>query len=241
MSIDDLRDIGKNWESLAKHDPMWSILSVPDKRGNKWDINDFLATGGNEINDLMRYIENVINVKVKRSFALDFGCGIGRLSLALAKYFDNVVGVDISSTMITRARQISEQYKDAYKGEITYIINKYNIIPMETDTCDFIYSNIVLQHMRAVDALVYISEFVRMIKKEGLAVFQSPSRSLVAEDKSFKSCIETGGGTDTIEMNMIPIKSVIDTVYYAGGNIINIKRDYNAGPKFESFTYFVSK
>lgn len=102
---------------------------------------------------------------------MDFGCRIGRVSLALAKYYDHVVGIDISDTMIRRAKQLSEQYKNIYKGEITYIINKLNLIPLETAKCDLVYSNIILQHMRTDNALLYISEFIRVIKKDGLVAF----------------------------------------------------------------------
>ena len=44
-----------------------------------------------------------------RRSALDFGCGIGRLSQALAEHFDQVYGVDISPKMIELARAAQSQ------------------------------------------------------------------------------------------------------------------------------------
>ncbi len=35
----------RNWDALGKTDPFWAILSVPDKKGNRWDLDEFLATG----------------------------------------------------------------------------------------------------------------------------------------------------------------------------------------------------
>jgi len=42
-------------------------------------------------------------------------------------------------------------------------------------------------------------------------------------------------------MNPIPIGSVIDMVYDAGGKVIEIKQDFSATKVFESFKYYVSK
>lgn len=42
---------------------------------------------------------------VERRAVLDFGCGIGRVALALAPYAERVVGVDVSSAMVAEARR----------------------------------------------------------------------------------------------------------------------------------------
>jgi len=31
----------KQWERLGKSDPYWAVLSVPEKKGGKWDKLDF--------------------------------------------------------------------------------------------------------------------------------------------------------------------------------------------------------
>ena len=37
------------WETHAKDDPLWAIISTPGKMGGKWDLNEFLQTGRHEI------------------------------------------------------------------------------------------------------------------------------------------------------------------------------------------------
>ncbi|OHE56484.1 MAG: hypothetical protein A2Z47_04170 [Thermodesulfovibrio sp. RBG_19FT_COMBO_42_12] len=241
MSVNNLELIGKNWESLAQYDPMWAILSDPKKKGNKWDINDFLMTGEREIGDLISYFGNSLKRKGDRLVALDFGCGMGRLSLALAQYYEEVIGIDISETMINLANQILDGHSSSLKGRVTYRLNNSNSIPIEDNKCDLIYSNIVLQHMNIDDALFYITEFVRVLKRDGLAVFQAPSRCLTERGSLFKTPIADCDEGVTIDMNLIPRKSVIKAVNHAGGKVIEIQRDYSAGPKFESYKYFVSK
>jgi ubiquinone/menaquinone biosynthesis C-methylase UbiE len=239
-NTDHLSRIASHWESLAKSDPLWAILSVPDKKGNKWDINEFLVTGKQEIDSVIDYIDRAFNFKERKN-ALDFGCGIGRLTLPLANYFDQVVGIDISDTMISLAEELVGRHGVNLKGKIEYTVNKNNFIPFEDKTFDFIYSSIVLQHMRKNIALLYISEFVRVLSKGGFAVFQAPSRCLTTAGETFESPIETPSGKAIIEMNLIPIGSVIDMVYDAGGKVIEIKQDFSATKVFESFKYYVSK
>jgi SAM-dependent methyltransferase len=240
MTIDHLTKVGQNWESLAKSDPMWAILSDPSKKGNKWDTSEFLDTGVREIEDLLYYVGTTYGMKGGR-FALDLGCGMGRLSLPLSNYFDHVYGLDISETMMINAQEIKERFGKRYQGEVTFVLSKSNLLPFEDNHFDFIYSNIVLQHMNKYNALLYISEFIRVLKKEGLLIFQAPSRCLIENGNKFESPIETEDGIVTIDMNIIPIRFVIDTLYDAGGNILEIKKDKSSGPKFESFKYFISK
>src|SRR5579862_4749942 len=45
----------------------------------------------------------------KKARALDLGCAVGRSSLELGRYFDEVVGIDFSDRFIAAAKQMQEQ------------------------------------------------------------------------------------------------------------------------------------
>ena len=79
------------WDRHARHDPLRAILSDPTKTWRRWDLRSFLETGKREVSLLM-YQLRALNVEVDSKAALDFGCGVGRLTLPLAAYFDRVVG-----------------------------------------------------------------------------------------------------------------------------------------------------
>jgi tRNA/tmRNA/rRNA uracil-C5-methylase (TrmA/RlmC/RlmD family) len=81
-----LKKIKKNWNELGKADSFWSILTAPDKKGNKWEINDFFQPGQREIDTLIKYIQTLV-INFKQGKALNFGCGVGRLTQALAEHF----------------------------------------------------------------------------------------------------------------------------------------------------------
>jgi len=105
-----LKKLQRNWESLAQEDPLWSICTDPEKRHQRWDIDEFFATGKHEINVVMEHLRN-LEIPIDRSAAaLDFGCGVGRLTRALAEYFPECWGVDISPTMIRLAEDFNSSY-----------------------------------------------------------------------------------------------------------------------------------
>src|ERR1700720_2495810 len=101
----ELERLRATWGALGEDDPLWAILSRPDKRGGHWNAEEFFAAGEAEIIGLERYCEH-FGLPRERRRALDFGCGVGRLTRALATRYAEVVGVDISSSMIEQARQL---------------------------------------------------------------------------------------------------------------------------------------
>lgn len=168
MSFDRLRH---TWETLGSEDPLWAVLSDPSKYNNKWDAAQFFETGREEIDGLFADLRRR-GIEPNTRRCLDFGCGVGRLSQALAKYFEAVDGVDIAQSMIDAARRYNQ-----HGTRCRYHVNARDDLQLfETGTFDLVYSNIVLQHMETDLAQGYIAEFMRVLAPGGLAVFQVPSR-----------------------------------------------------------------
>jgi ubiquinone/menaquinone biosynthesis C-methylase UbiE len=173
----DIKELQKNWNTFGKMDPLWAILTDNSKRGNKWDLKDFFELGENEINEVMNSI-SVLNLDLKLESALDFGCGAGRLTQALANKFDRVSGVDISPSMI----DLSEKY-NRHGDKCKYYLNAVDNLSLFSDqSFDFIYSSVVLQHMRPDYAKSYIKEFIRLLSPKGLLVFQLPGKAESNQD-----------------------------------------------------------
>src|SRR5262249_48837046 len=108
------------------------------------------------------------------SRALDFGCGVGRLTQALARHFETVVGVDIAPSMLRGARKYNK-----FGDRCQYVLNERDDLRLfESNSFDFIYSNRVLQHMRPEYGKSYLREFIRVLSPEGLLVFYMPSEVL---------------------------------------------------------------
>lgn len=171
-AIQRLQDV---WESHAKADPLWAIISRPDKKGGKWDLAEFLETGEYEVENLLRRLA-LHDISFSTRAALDFGCGIGRLTHAFARRFDEVCGVDISPTMIEQARQLN-----AHPASCKYFVNASERLEFRDGYFSFIYSNVVLQHIEPQITRRYIAEFARVAKRGGLVIFQLPSRKVQEE------------------------------------------------------------
>lgn len=84
----------REWNDLALADPMWAVCSDPAKRGS-WHRDAFLETGQEEVDRIMRELANHGWAPEQSGSALDFGCGLGRLTRALGNHFAAVVGIDI--------------------------------------------------------------------------------------------------------------------------------------------------
>jgi SAM-dependent methyltransferase len=157
----------KNWDALGKDDPLWVVLTDPTKKGGKWDPAEFFNTGRVEIDGVLADLAK-LGTQVEKGRALDFGCGVGRLSQALAAHFAEVHGVDISPSMVGHANRFNR-----FPERCSFHINPHSDLRLfPADHFDFIYSNIVLQHIEPRFSKEYIREFVRVLKPGGVAVFQ---------------------------------------------------------------------
>lgn len=158
------------WDAHAHADPLWAVLSLPEKKGRRWRLQDFMQNGEREIALLMRQLAQ-LRIPAPRGPVLDFGCGVGRLSQALGRRFEDVTGADISTGMIALARQLN-RYPDRVRYHCTA---DAGIDALPARAFGFIYSNIVLQHVAPDLAVRYLGEFFRLLRPGGLLVFQLPS------------------------------------------------------------------
>ena len=83
------------WDHHATTDPLWAVLSFPDKSGGRWTLREFMKTGEREIALLFHRVAE-LQLTLPQRRALDFGCGVGRLTQALARRHQRVVGVWVS-------------------------------------------------------------------------------------------------------------------------------------------------
>jgi len=165
----DLASIRDSWDAAARQDAMWNIITDPRYANGGWDDQEFFNHGQREIKEAMERLGGLGLREYHEPRALDFGCGIGRLTVALAFYHDEVDGVDISAEMIARKRE-------AIGRKCRYHHNTTDDLALfEDDTFDLVYSMIVLQHMPPELQQGYVREFFRVLKLEqGIAMFQVP-------------------------------------------------------------------
>ena len=134
--------LASDWNDLAQLDPLWAIASVPEKRHGRWDVSEFFASGEAEISELLE-VGDRHELPVHRCSALDFGCGVGRLTRALATRFDECVGVDVSHEMVRRAEALNPE-----KPGLRFVVSHGDHLGDYHDgSFDLIVSMSVLQHL----------------------------------------------------------------------------------------------
>jgi SAM-dependent methyltransferase len=179
---DALDETRAYWDLHAQRDPLWAILSDTAKRDGKWGVARFFQSGASEIASLL-YELDAQEFAAARGSAMDFGCGVGRLTQALAPHFERVVGVDVSPSMIRLASRLNPS-----PDRVSYICNQAPDLQVFGDrSFDFIVSSIVLQHLPPDLAGSYIREFLRLLTPSGIAVFQLPSHHRRAGNRPLES------------------------------------------------------
>jgi SAM-dependent methyltransferase len=160
----------EDWERLAEVDAMWAVLTAPDRKGGRWDVTEFLATGEAEVEHVVSTAAS-FDRPARRERALDFGCGVGRLTRALGRRFGHALGLDVSQGMVERARTLNA---DVPACEFR-VNDAPDLASVETGTLDLVYSSIVLQHLPSTrDIERYVGEFLRVARPDGIVVFGIP-------------------------------------------------------------------
>jgi 2-polyprenyl-3-methyl-5-hydroxy-6-metoxy-1,4-benzoquinol methylase len=165
----------RDWEANARIDSMWSVLSLPEKMGGGWKEGDFYKLGEQEIGEIFRFMGvHAIGLSATDK-VLDFGSGLGRLTEALARRFNNAVGIDISKSMVKSAADRAVALK---LPNIEYVLStSADLSVLGAGSFDFVYSNITLQHLNTDLQKTYIREFAQLLRPGGVVAFQIPSRS----------------------------------------------------------------
>lgn len=164
----NIHDLHQNWTALGKDDPMWVVLTDPEKKGGGWNAEEFFATGRAEIHSALEKVR-AAGVILKTERALDFGCGLGRLSQPLGETFARVDGVDVSASMIEQAKKFNRRSQNVF----FHLNVRGDLESFPAAGYDFIYSNICLQHIPPKFQLSYIADFMRRLRPGGAAYFQT--------------------------------------------------------------------
>jgi len=189
----------KNWSQLAKESPFWSILSQPGSQGAEFDPEGFFRSGWDFVKWLERHL-NSLSLTPNKTRALDFGCGLGRLTQSLPEVFDEVHGLDIALPMIEGARHYNK-----HGDRCHYHHNTRPDLQIIPDGCmDFVLSVLVLQHMQPRFTLAYLREFARVLRPGGLGFFQLSVGAIVPlPGASEPDASSSGSGTlDSCEVRL---------------------------------------
>jgi glycosyltransferase involved in cell wall biosynthesis/ubiquinone/menaquinone biosynthesis C-methylase UbiE len=235
------RKIRQSWDQFGREDPFWAVLTNPDKKGGRWSEAEFFAIGRHDIQATLQRI-TALGIHLNFEKALDFGCGPGRLTQALAEHFREAHGVDIAASMIAKALEFNNF------GErcIYHLNDRPDLQLFEANTFDLVYSWLVLQHMPKQLALGYIAEFARVTKPGGVMVFQIPDRRQPAWSGEHVDQTDVPwefwqAREPLMLMCETPYAEVVKVLTEAGARVIEAEEDSRADPALVFRCYVAQK
>lgn len=217
--------ISREWRKFGETEPHWSVLTSEQftTANIAENIDRFYASAQG---DLPRFFNPLsrAGLPVDRfARVLDFGCGVGRLSLALADRADQVVGVDISPPHIRLARERAAQ------SGITNVDFRAIETPGDLDAFsgfDLVVSLIVLQHNPPPVMAALLDKLLRALAPRGAAVIQIPT---FIRDYRFAVADYLANAQPSMEMNALPQHAIFAIADRAGCRPIEVREDHCIG------------
>jgi SAM-dependent methyltransferase len=171
--MSEFEQVRRDWTELGAADPLWAVLVDADRRGGRWDVEEFLELGRRDVAAARDWLAE-LGLPTSWGRVLDFGCGAGRLSQALAEHAEEVVGVDVSAPMLDTARAL-----DRSAGRCTFVLNEAADLRAFADaSVDLVFTERVLQHLPGALVETYLAEFLRVLRPGGVAVLHCTTRPL---------------------------------------------------------------
>jgi len=161
-----MADTDREWQVWSEVDPYYGVLS--DDRFRSQTLEDhrdaFFELGRLSIEERLATAERTFG-SLRRGRALDFGCGVGRLSLPLAAAFEEVLGLDVAPQMLAEAERNAAMHGI---GNLRLARSDDGLIAAEGQF-DFIVSLLVFQHIPVKRGLRILSRLLDCVAPGGVA------------------------------------------------------------------------
>lgn len=211
------------WEEFGKSEPHWSVLT-DDKFKNKnlqKNQEEFYSSGAHVLDIVISIFRNH-NVNIKNiNKCFELGCGVGRITIHLAKLFNETIAADISLPHLELCRSELKRRNVLSKVNLFHLTSTASLEKL--DNYDFFCSFIVLQHNPPPIIAYTIKEVLNKLNREGIAIFQVPTYMKgykFSSDEYLSNSKKLG-----MEMHCIPQSAVIKIASECGCDVLEIRED----------------
>jgi SAM-dependent methyltransferase len=160
------RDTDTDWKVIATHQPFFGVLANERYLADQLTpeaIEEFYESGRRDIAYAVDMLRRLGGGVFAPKSAIDFGCGVGRLSFAMAEFCEKVAAVDVAEGMLQVGRD------QARRRKIRNIDFRNDIPP---GPVDWINSLIVFQHIPPARGHQLLTELVERLSPGGLCSVQ---------------------------------------------------------------------
>jgi SAM-dependent methyltransferase len=171
MSLFNSHQTDADWNHLGELDPYYAVLTNPEYTRAALDdaaLEAFFQTGEKHIRQILDLIHSSFDPTFHPVRSLDFGCGVGRVLIPLARLSSVAAGIDISPAMLAEARRNCEA-----RGldNVEYILSDDRLSRLE-GKYDFIHSFIVFQHIPRGRGEKILTELLAHLAEGGIIACQ---------------------------------------------------------------------
>lgn len=213
------------WSRLGHEDAYWSVLTDEQfrKEKNPSGNPNFFKQCESDVISLDASLKRVGTCLSDIDTAIDFGCGVGRLSIALAKKVGHVSGVDISTPHLREAKANIE-----HLGFRNIELIKSSCLSdiRGLRTANLVLSVIVLQHNPPPVMLAILEALCSRVKQGGYLYVQAQT---YLSGYSYSAKEHLKNSTTKLEMHIIPQHVFLAAIQRAGLTILEVMEDGAAG------------
>lgn len=155
------------WEYYGEKDPYFGVQTVGEMRSDAMDTvarDEFFASGEEYISRIWKEIGKNLYPDFSPKRSLDFGCGVGRVALPIARRSGTAVGVDISDGMLEEGR------RNAASFGISNIefVKALDDLSRVSGTFDFVHSFVVFQHIPPPVGMQIARRLIDLLEDNGI-------------------------------------------------------------------------
>lgn len=215
--------IEKNWAVLGESEPYWSVLANAKYKAREIgnNIEEFYASGKRAVSFFTHAVDRsgVDYGNLQRCFEL--GCGVGRVSVWLARIFPELIAADISGPHLRLAAEAVERAElKNVDLRLVNTIDKIEALP----TFDCFVSITVLQYNPPPVIAFLLRIILRKLKPGGLAYFQVPTYRKGAVFKA-DQYLRVASVSGKIEMHVLPQNVVWRLANEADCQVLDVRED----------------
>lgn len=180
----------------------------------------FFASGAGFIDICAGICDAYLGRAVNEATALDFGCGVGRLTVHAAKRFESVVSVDFSRKHLNELLRNIDDFFPEMRSRVNTLeisgLGDMNKLPK----VDFIYSLIVLQHNTPPVMARLLSDLLGSLHPDGVAAIQVPLYIPFYSFSTEKYLQDPKAGS-IMEMHILPKENMREVAKLAGCTMVD--------------------
>ncbi len=168
-------DDADSWEQLAQTDAFWAVLSADEYHHDELNAETearFWASGDQHVEHVLAILRHEIDPTFTPGVVVDFGCGVGRTLVPLARLARHAVGLDISPTMVQRCR---DRLNTCEVTNAEALVVGRRIEPellARSGPVDFVHSVLVFQHVVPSEGLLLFDQLLELLAPGGFGFVQ---------------------------------------------------------------------